>query len=938
MNRQQQFLLTMLGEIKDICDRNGITYFIGFGTLIGAVRNEGFLPWDDDIDVIMTYDNWIRFQEACKTQLPPNRYLGASTADPEYGHLLPRYISTDTTAIHTAQSLSEVPSGELIDIFILDPMPDDRAEYEAYRQDLYLYTTFVNYANTAAYRVNLDAELYRQCLEREKTEGTMAVRRDLASRLASHHSEEGENYAFRWQGAPVLFKRWWFEKPVPMKFENLTVNAPQGMSAYLSFYYGEEWVEVPTDINPAKHNTAASMDFAYADALEYFHPKYDRKQLLHEMEERRYLVLKLAPEKNRLADDRAQARAVVAAHEAKRKVAENREAFDRGLAARDGRILEPLLREYLAVQTSRELMGGRNADKAHYRYLHPVFVDVPDEVFEGGLYVLMATGHIRQAHILLDQRAERGIPDSPRMARVREAILAFNAACDDYQFGRYGDGLEKALRLREFMPAVDAFLKLEVALRWRLYESTPTDEGLEAFERAVEQGRAEYPADGFFLKYHGDAEYARGDDEAGRADYLTAAETTRNGLVLLDIFKKTGYHPGWLRSPAWAHTAGVAQWEGPEPEIPETMRPPAAQAKPDSCQEFLLGLLSELGGICDSLEIPYILGPSTAQALCAQHRLPESAEAWQLVVRPEDALKLKRHVLGDGALPNRKLQYPGNSGVMLNAELRYHATDTLFMDLKKDDPDGFNSLYVRVLVIEPETYAGRLQDELAQRSERAARPLHSRKAKLLARLRAVTHRRNADDALFERAMKAGCGGSPVLQVSGERVSFDLSFLQDRQMARFDGGEFPIPSELGAYLQLTVPASASADSAPGSSVVRSAELSYDELVAEGGLDSSYFARREAMRHNADAARERQIIKRFRFNFRQIKLAVATKRLALALLPRKQELLELGKKGDWQALRAAMADYLKVSRKYKSCGICNFDDDLFRLMKEVRAHAR
>ena len=63
MNRQQRFLCKMLDEIRTICDNNGITYFIGFGTLIGAVRNKGFLPWDDDIDVIMTYDNWLAFKE-----------------------------------------------------------------------------------------------------------------------------------------------------------------------------------------------------------------------------------------------------------------------------------------------------------------------------------------------------------------------------------------------------------------------------------------------------------------------------------------------------------------------------------------------------------------------------------------------------------------------------------------------------------------------------------------------------------------------------------------------------------------------------------------------------------------------------------------------------------------------------------------------------------
>ena len=148
----------------------------------------------------------------------------------EYDHLLPRYISTDTTAIHTAQSLNDAVAGELIDIFILDPISDDPKDYENYRRDLYLYTTLINYANVSAYRINLDPELYKHYLNMEREKGALYVRQLLEKKLASYHSAEGEHYAFRWQGAPVLFKRWWFEAPVPVAFEGSTVNAPKGIS------------------------------------------------------------------------------------------------------------------------------------------------------------------------------------------------------------------------------------------------------------------------------------------------------------------------------------------------------------------------------------------------------------------------------------------------------------------------------------------------------------------------------------------------------------------------------------------------------------------------------------------------------------------------------------------------------------------------------------
>lgn len=149
----------MLKEIHAICVKNDITYYLAMGSLIGAVRHGGFLPWDDDADIMMTLDEFKRFKEACKTDIPEGRILCSPDEQESYGFLLPRYVSKETTAIHTSQSLHEDVCGEVIDIFILDPIADGREAYKAWVQDVNLYSEVRNYANVCSARFEMPRSL-----------------------------------------------------------------------------------------------------------------------------------------------------------------------------------------------------------------------------------------------------------------------------------------------------------------------------------------------------------------------------------------------------------------------------------------------------------------------------------------------------------------------------------------------------------------------------------------------------------------------------------------------------------------------------------------------------------------------------------------------------------------------------------------------------------
>jgi lipopolysaccharide cholinephosphotransferase len=74
-------MLEMMREIDRICQENNICYWLSFGSLLGAVRHGGFIPWDDDIDIEMTMDDARRFAEIAEKQLPPHLKLHAHQND-----------------------------------------------------------------------------------------------------------------------------------------------------------------------------------------------------------------------------------------------------------------------------------------------------------------------------------------------------------------------------------------------------------------------------------------------------------------------------------------------------------------------------------------------------------------------------------------------------------------------------------------------------------------------------------------------------------------------------------------------------------------------------------------------------------------------------------------------------------------------------------------
>jgi lipopolysaccharide cholinephosphotransferase len=110
--------IRMLDALNEICKKNNITYWIDFGTLLGAIRTKSFIPWDDDIDVSMPMENYKKFLKIARNQLPKDIFLQTPQTDKYYKQAMAKLRDCNSTFLEHHESGEEkYHKGIYIDIF-----------------------------------------------------------------------------------------------------------------------------------------------------------------------------------------------------------------------------------------------------------------------------------------------------------------------------------------------------------------------------------------------------------------------------------------------------------------------------------------------------------------------------------------------------------------------------------------------------------------------------------------------------------------------------------------------------------------------------------------------------------------------------------------------------------------------------------------------------
>jgi len=127
-----------LAEFDRVCKKHDIQYFASGGTYLGAIRHKGFIPWDDDIDLMMTRENYKKLL-AVADEFQHPYFLQNKYSDPCCRAMCSKLRNSDTTAYEQEEIGTKMKynKGVFIDIFPLDCVPDDEAEKKQYLQDVW---------------------------------------------------------------------------------------------------------------------------------------------------------------------------------------------------------------------------------------------------------------------------------------------------------------------------------------------------------------------------------------------------------------------------------------------------------------------------------------------------------------------------------------------------------------------------------------------------------------------------------------------------------------------------------------------------------------------------------------------------------------------------------------------------------------------------------
>lgn len=504
-------LLKLYNEIADICKRNGIEFFAEGGTVIGALRHRGFIPWDDDIDLVMYRDEFNRFREAVDREKPTNRVLECIENNSEYPLVTIKYVNTENTDIFRSLMYDGIAGGVYIDIFVLDPVPREKEGW--------FKETFLTYAELLCTEYilssNSPADKYIEALENAEKNGREKILEEYRQQLFNFSKEESDYLLVRWAIEYQLVRKEYYGTPRWLPFEDTLMPVPEKAEKILADFFGDDWYILPEEEDYQIHNVVRDLNRGYKEYKTDYMMFVNKDKLRNHNLQRKKIEIG-----NRDLFVR-NSNIEYAAYQAYDSMCcrKSISTDELELSIKNGALYEALdiLKPYIEAQSN-----------GNYRR-NGLELNVPEEIKEIAFRSLMDAGKYYVASKMLPafMNSENAV-----IRQVEKEIEIIRDAIWEKNYGDKSKAIKILSGILENNPKNLSAYKywIELQLSQKLMDADAQDGALEMLQMFFDNTH-----DKDVLKYMADLYVLNGNQELAKEYYNKAAEDNRNGLNLLEI-------------------------------------------------------------------------------------------------------------------------------------------------------------------------------------------------------------------------------------------------------------------------------------------------------------------------------------------------------------------------------------------------------------------
>lgn len=242
----QDKILETMKFIDNLCREHGIVYYIMGGTALGAVRHGGFIPWDDDLDIFMTPDQYKKFKTVFENTKNEQFVLQEWRTDKKYLEYAKIRMNGTTFIEENFKDSKDMHHGIYVDIMILHKVPGNKF----IQKIVYYESKFVTLYGLSQRNWKPKSKSQEVVLKSLKFMPCKLIARIAYSHIYRYDNRK-DNYKYCYWITPAkfrngLFDKTFFEKPIDIPFEDTNLLGSEKIKEYLEYRYGN-YMKLPSE-------------------------------------------------------------------------------------------------------------------------------------------------------------------------------------------------------------------------------------------------------------------------------------------------------------------------------------------------------------------------------------------------------------------------------------------------------------------------------------------------------------------------------------------------------------------------------------------------------------------------------------------------------------------------------------------------------------------